>query len=248
MTGFSFSSEFDGEQYSSLSRLVKFNNGLFKSEKQSSFLLKRVLNVVSHEHSIECKKHFGVDVAPGQHSLMVHGDMRWVEYGSRSVIPISWCFVADEYGIVRQYKIKYRGNLRDGAYPDPTRVELLWERSADTEKEIAAKIAAAPAAQESTPEKPASMHIGIIGKRQLITAKVIAIRQFETANRFHYYDSGVRNQTILDVDGNVVVYWNLIGDAEVGNTVVFSGMIKDHTEYKGVKQTVVSRATKVIVM
>lgn len=73
---------------------------------------------------------------------------------------------------------------------------------------------------------------------------------------YHYYDDGVRHiYTFRDADGNCIVWKtaNPLGmfvitdeteeweDAKVGGIVKLKATVKEHGEYKGVKQTVITR-------
>ena len=51
--------------------------------------------------------------------------------------------------------------------------------------------------------------------------------------------------TGVDTDQGFVLYWNTLDTAEANDVVTFDARIKDHGEKDGVKQTVVSRATKI---
>lgn len=71
---------------------------------------------------------------------------------------------------------------------------------------------------------------------------------------YSYYDDGTRHiYTFRDADGNCFVWktqkvidcydeqteeWT---DAEVGDTIVMKATVKEHSEYKGTKQTVITR-------
>lgn len=71
---------------------------------------------------------------------------------------------------------------------------------------------------------------------------------------YSYYDSGIRHiYTLRDEDGNCLVWktqkvidfydkesdeWI---DAEVGDTIEMKATVKEHSEYKGTKQTVITR-------
>lgn len=240
MSGFHFYAD-GGEQFKSLSGLIKFNNGLFKSDKQAWVICNRVFTKIRVDDG-SYQQHYNINVDIGDYIYIVEGIMSWTDYGSRSKIPVSWFFIADEFGIKKQFKLKFKGNLRDGAYPDPSRTELLWERPANVvlpEKKVAAPVVKA--------DEPASEWIGKVGQRTVFKGKVLSVNEYQTTSRFHYYDSGVRIRTTVDVDGSVVVYWNSLADAAKGDSIEFVATVKDHTEYNGKKQTVVSRAAKVVV-
>ena len=83
-----------------------------------------------------------------------------------------------------------------------------------------------------------SRHIGTIGERREFTGKVV----FVTSGEGNY---GTWFLTGVDTDQGFVLYWNTLDTAEANDVVTFDARIKDHGEKDGVKQTVVSRATKI---
>ena len=82
-------------------------------------------------------------------------------------------------------------------------------------------------------------HIGEIKQRLEMTGtveKVISLGYTQVS----YYTSVERFMTKINVDGNVVVYFgNNI--ANEGDEITFKATVKEHGEYKDVKQTIVQR-------
>ena len=126
--------EFHGQDkdiFMSLKGLVNKNNGVWKSTKQRWF----VMNKLVGEHDkrtdrSQAKEFFGVDIDPddGETLITVDAIARWADYGSRSQVPVRYGFVVDDYGVRRFYKIGNKGNMRDGASPDPAKTKLDWTR------------------------------------------------------------------------------------------------------------------------
>lgn len=250
---FRFSSDADQDVYKTLGSLVKFNNGFFKSAKQSNFVLSekfswawvRPSEVKTDEERAQYERnsvgYFNIPVDARVNTVYhVSATTQWAEYGRRSVRRVAWVFVCDRFGVVAQYKLRFI-YANDGASSsvDPTKTELLWSRPADAVmpslfEEEEKRIAAAVAANAN------KTFIGKVGERIELTAKIVSVKQFE-GQSFSYYDSGVRTMTVLeDADGNRLMYWNALGSK--GETVRFKATVKAHQEYKGVKQTVLSRA------
>lgn len=227
---FQFSSSFDGDMHKTLTGLVKFNNGQFKSVKQASYLTKMIKR---HREGLDAvdsvRKNFGIDMTETQWIATVDAYMRWADYGSDSYRPITWVFVMDEHGVVAQYKLKYVGSMRQGTSVDPTRTEVLWQRTAEV----------VPLEKPVVVEEKPSEHVGSVGVRTVIRGIVKSVIEFDR-QRFHYYDSGVGCITRLDVDGSDIVYFGNLG-ADKGDTVEVKATIKQHGEYKGRKQTVIAR-------
>lgn len=84
----------------------------------------------------------------------------------------------------------------------------------------------------------ASQHVGTVGKREVFTAKLVSLKGFESA-------FGVRVLARFeDASGNVLTWWTSgdAGFAETeGETYTFKATVKKHDDYKGTKQTVLTR-------
>lgn len=87
-----------------------------------------------------------------------------------------------------------------------------------------------------------SVHFGTIGKRAVFNLTVIAFSDFDS-------DYGTRRLVrFLDEVGNVATWWtspSAAGDFEVGTHATVKATVKEHGDYKGTKQTVLSRAALV---
>lgn len=90
-------------------------------------------------------------------------------------------------------------------------------------------------------EKSPKEHVGTVGKREVFSITVRAVRCFEG-------DYGVRSLVRMeDASGNILIWWT--GEApewaEEGESHDVKGTVKKHDEYKGTPQTVVSRVALV---
>lgn len=65
-----------------------------------------------------------------------------------------------------------------------------------------------------------------------------------THNYVTYYGEGVLN-SMKDTNGNVITYFGSRSLGEKGDKITFSAKIKKHDEYKGIKQTIIQRPTKI---
>lgn len=225
---FEFSTEFDGNSYKTLTNLVKSNNGQFKSYKQAQFLTKTYRALRQFDNVESVRANFGIEMTESQYVVMVNAYTRWVNYGSDSYRPVTWVFVMDEHGVVAQYKLGYVGTMRQGTSPDPSKTQQLWARTG----------AVTPLEQPEQPVVAPSEHIGQVGSRMTFEGMIKSVTTF-FRRRVSYYDSGVGYLTRVLVDGNEVVYFGQLG--EKGATVKFVATVKEHGEYNGRKQTVVSR-------
>jgi hypothetical protein len=228
-----FASEWDENASRTLATLVKYNNGLFKSEKQAAFILKTFPRDAggkwSQELADSALRYYGVELPEGTVMTRIEALMRWTDYGVRSVRPVSWIYVMDSIGIVAQYKLGYVGDMRQGTSPDPSKTKLLFSRDTPVSPITDKPVVKA----EST-----SNHIGSVGSRITIKAKIVMVKEFE-GQKFHYYDSGLRTLTRLVSEGNDIVYFGYLGDK--GAEIEMKCTIKEHSVYNGAKQTVISR-------
>ena len=128
----------DKDIFMSLKGLVNKNNGVWKSTKQRWFVMnKLVADYDKQKDRRQAKDFFGIDMNPDDGETMVYVDAiaRWAEYGSRSQVPVRYGFIVDDYGVKRFYKIGNKGNMRDGASPDPEKTKLEWTRPDDVDVE-----------------------------------------------------------------------------------------------------------------
>jgi len=85
-----------------------------------------------------------------------------------------------------------------------------------------------------------SQHLGTVGQRYCFNLTVRAMRSYEG-------DYGVRTMVRFDdPSGNVLVWW-ASGEPEwleTGDTITVAGTVKKHDEYRGIKQTLLSRVSQ----
>jgi hypothetical protein len=91
----------------------------------------------------------------------------------------------------------------------------------------------------------ASQYIGTVGSRERVTATLVFTTDFET-------NFGVTHlYKFKDEAGNILVwfassvYYNTVTgqDINIGDTVTLNATVKSHEDYKGVKQTIITRCT-----
>lgn len=236
---FSFDSIYDEETFGSFRKLMKYNDAMFKSSKQANFFKNSSREIKEFE-----VKNFGLNSEDiGSNMIIINATTQWANYGARSIIPVMWAFVFDQFGIKKEYKLGIYGNMRDGAGVEPKKTKLIFSRPDDAVLPQFAEIE--KKAVEESPFKNSNF-IGSEGSRMNFSGIVDSVREFQ-GTPMHYYDTGIRVQTIINVDGNQVVYWNSLKGAEKGDKVEFSAMVKEFSVYKEIKQTIISRATKVVV-
>lgn len=244
MNNFYWDTEQDGNAFKTFSSLVKYNGGMFKSLKQANYLTSSKPFTYlwndpkeNDEERIKAntknaKDYFNVELdAKTQCMAILKATVRWADYGQKSQRRAEWVFVWDKYGVVAQYKLHFI-YTSGGAVVNPKKTELLFKRDPN---------ASLPVFEEPVaPEVPSSNYIGTVGKREEFVLTVKMVREFQ-GQSFSYYDSGLRIMTVMEtVAGDKVVYWNRVG--EVGEKLLVKATVKAQDEYKGVKQTTLSRA------
>lgn len=109
-----------------------------------------------------------------------------------------------------------------------------YERAMGQRAEREAEAAARAAAKAALPE---SSHIGAVKDRLEIEASVTRTRIFDNA-----YGETLMVEAVTD-SGDIVVWWasSCPSDIKVGVRIVGKATVKDHKEFRGDKQTVVTR-------
>lgn len=124
---FDFDSNADQIAFRMFSRVIK-QGGVWEKQGQRYAALQRGATRDDQEFLLS---HFGVAIKQGQVVATVHAHTSWASYGSRSIIPQLFMFVLDDVGVVAKYKIRGKGNLKQGWRPDASKTELKWQRDAD---------------------------------------------------------------------------------------------------------------------
>ena len=185
----------------------------------------------------------------------------WVKNFARAAEVEDWLrsIEYDDYWCDNEFAISVRsawnvyGKLSDG---QSAAICKIIDKAAARKAEWAAKRQAEQAQAAAT-----SNHIGVVGERQQFELKVVGVYEYDKP-KFHYHDSSVGYITVMEDDaGNRVVYMNQLSEkgeddygyetwrtASKGDTVLFMAKVKSHGERDGVKQTIVQRPTKIVVI
>lgn len=177
MAGFEWNSAEDSDLFRSLSSLVKYNNGLFKSKGQAGFMMKQAAPADATKPEW-MRDHYGIDgVQSDQRIIEVRASMVWQGretgfVGPQSYRPIAWVFVIDGAGVVGQYKLRF--TMYDVGHfgVNASKTESLWSRPS----EIAEKAEDMIAQQErEKAEKAANATPAPEGRHQ-VTGKIVSTR------------------------------------------------------------------------
>lgn len=91
--------------------------------------------------------------------------------------------------------------------------------------------------------KSISEHVGQVGDKLEIVVTYTHTAQWANNYGYGYWTEGVTNlHTFKDEQGNILVWkTELFIDADEGTKMLLKGTVKEHSDYKGIKQTVMTR-------
>ena len=123
---------------------------------------------------------------------------------------------------------------RSDTIKEHVRLQVLPRRDEFMAVVEADKVAQAQREAELEAKRSKSIHVGEVGQRIVIETTITFSKGFEG-----FYGTTFIN-SLEDADGNVFIYrGNKLGDA--GELVCLKATIKEHSEYNGVKQTIINR-------
>lgn len=229
--GFHFDSEWDGEMYKSLASLVKYNDGIYKSPKQR-YVLEKKIKDQARTNKAELKNWFNVDLDDDQtqKAIVVKGMASWAA-GIKGQRPVSWVFVLDDLGVVKKYKLKYKGDLRSGTAPDPEKTQLEFQRNDNTitskiddfrNQETSDKEEREKKAKEKE-SKPKGKHIGSTGEKISVSGTLELSSGPKYGEFGEYYINKIRTD-----DGDLILnFGKSLGNK--GDKIKVKGTVKKHS-------------------
>ena len=219
-----------GDAFKTLSTLIKFNQGAWKSTKQRTFMDQKILIQADgcYPRDADNARMFGIELVGDQKGLILEGFSRFASYGHKSLRFSSWFFVLDEVGIVAQYKLKHTYKA-GGSSIDPAGTKTLFKRQETVEAPVAPVV-----------EVKETFHVGVEGTRQ-----VLFLKEKKVIDR-GYGNFGQQFLSILEDDaGNTFFYNAMLGqcdEEERKNGLELNVTIKSHIVTKsGDKVTVIAR-------
>lgn len=237
----------DKDQFMSLKGLVNKNNGVWKSTKQRWFVMNRLVPQHEKDRAPEQnERFFGIKTEEGQTLVTPEAMARWAEYGARSMVPVRYGFVVDDYGVVKHYKIGNKGNMRDGAQPDPSKTKLVWTRpdNVDVQHLI-------PDPEEERKRKKqefmgklgvgSGKYIGEEGKRLEIGEVELDFKKHMDSVQVAYNVNYDKYWNVYkDGEGNIIYHNGKESPLEKGEKAIMTATVKKHlVSKKGEKVTVV---------
>lgn len=243
----------DEDAQMSLGRVIK-NNGFFKSQAQSKFILsgkyfdiwtKRYIHESTEfvERQKLVKNAFGITINEGQEILLVRAISIFANYGYKSRRKTEWAYVIDKEGVVEQHKLHFiYADLKHYGEVNVSATERLWRRT-DHEIPNYKTVEECKAIDDAKriAENANTTFIGEIKQRIEFVGTVKSIVSMGLKN-FGYNNviEGFRT-IIITADGNTIVYWGKLANVIEGNCIKFKATIIGHDEYNFVKQTIVNR-------
>jgi len=235
---FTWHSENDGDLYGSFSGLIKNNQGIFKSAKQAKYFSR----FEGRTDTDALKKFFNVKLFPGERAIDVSGSAVWAR-GARGMRPVTWIFILDDLGVVRKYKLKYKGDMAKGTGPDPKKTALEWQREdADDAvrafKQSAKDLRQADATAAADASANQGIHVGDIKERIRGQAATIEKIFGPLEGQFGmFYVNRIRTS-----EGNLLVYFgNQLGSDGEAITIDFSVGKHDKDKRTGEPSTIIKR-------
>jgi hypothetical protein len=226
-----YGEEIGRDQFISLQRLLKLNDGLWKSEKQRKFIFSKWTTDEEFVNDSWISKH--INVQKSCKYIIIEGFVSFGHGMGKGHRPITYTYEVDHAGIKRRFRTRYQGNMRDGV--SIKNVEVDWERTV----EVPDLPQEEPEASQEEKMVPVSQWFGEIGKRyNALKLTVKFTTGFDTAYGYCFLNK------MEDEEGNVFV-WFSSNCLETGTTYTMNGTVKDHSEYNEVKQTVLTRCMKV---
>lgn len=226
----------DDEKFRAFAGMIKKNNGIYYSDKQRWFLQKKYnwtkpeVGMGFRDDIKGMKDYFNIDMKPDEKAIGASGYVAWAAYGGKSIRPVSWYFVCDDYGVVAQYKLKYKGDMRKGTGPDPSKTQLLWKRDDKLAQPAIDALKKERTDREEEHKKelaalPPSHHVGKVGERiRNQMANIEASFGPKQGAYGSYYVTKLRND-----NGDVLVsFGNEIGKR--GDRVKISYRVKKHSQ------------------
>ena len=244
--------EFYGKEkdiFMSLKGLVNKNNGVWKSDKQRWFVTNKLLFPDDlRANKAQVKDFFGVDIDPdaGERLVTVDAVAIWA-HGAKGQVPVRYGFVLDDYGVKKFYKIGNKGNMRDGAAPDPSKTKLEWTRPENVDVQ---HLIPDPEEEKKRKKKEFLGKVGLgageyvgdegqrieIGEVELVISKLVD--SYEVAYNVGY--DKFWNMYKRVEDGAVIYHTGKESPLEKGQKAIMTATVKKHLiSKKGDRVTVV---------
>lgn len=223
----------DKDLIQTLDNTIKFNDGVFKTMKQSSFICKMLEQSFGSEFMV---KHAGIDeTSITGKTICLEYEVRFADYGSRSYRRVGYVYEYDKFGVIRKWKLRYSypGNGSHSHVNDKL-TELVFKRGQVNTEHLVEEVKVA--AQSSNWIAP----VGQVVEKQV----TVRFTKVCYANIGYGRTSSSNMVVMHDANGNELTWFGSNDDAfnlKQGDVVTIKGKVKAHNEYNGKKQTVLTR-------
>jgi len=223
-----------------VANLTKNNNGVFKSFAQANFLQ----SALAHDaYSSFEPKHANIEIDPedGTKTACLSKVLQFADYGNRSIRFHTILVEYDRTGIIRVYRIRHK-HSSDGRSSciNPSRTEIEWERygNGDIEHLVVQAREDADRRYAEAQAAAASTYVGEV-KGKVSLQGTVEFTKVVGHGGYHYNPPLM---IVINCDGNRVVWFaSSYPDVSKGNKVNIRGTVKEHSEFRGQKQTVLTR-------
>lgn len=207
--------------------------GSFKSPKQAAFLMK-TCEQYGMSHSNPSYFVDGLVLEEGQSFIVIDGQVRFADYGRRSIRRYGFGFVVDAYGVVKKFKLKFKHDSNGCTYLDSKAAKEEFVRQ-EVSKELIEMLEKAKTEQQY--QKQDLKHVGEVGGKVecLLTVKHISesYSAYGITTCYHFNDA----------EGNKLVWFssrNVGLEKDKEYNMAFT--VKAHQIYKELPSTVITRA------
>lgn len=219
----------------SLDSLVKFNNGVWKSLPQRKFLARVAAETGAASFQPSAA---GLPMPDGRVYFLCSRSIRWADYGYRSRREVLRLYEMDDFGVVRCWKL-HKNYSNNGLYStiNPEKYELLFERQKDADiSTLADQIMAEEKLKKEQQEAMSRQKwLGNPGNKITVVGKVTQAKVVQGA-----FSSLLI--TVETMTGEQAVWFSSSDPGvQVGQVVEMVGKVKDLKEYRGRKQTIMTR-------
>lgn len=207
--------------------------GSFKSPKQATFLMKTCdhfgFSHATPEYFVD-----GLVIEEGQSFIVIDGEVRFADYGRRSIRRYGFGFIVDTYGVVKKFKLKFKHDSNGCTYPDNKAAKVEFVRQ-EVSRELLEMIEQAK--EEQQVQKQDLKHVGEVGGKFECPLTVKHISEsygaYGITTCYHFNDP----------EGNRLVWFssrNVGLEKDKEYNMAFT--VKAHQSYKDLPSTVITRA------
>ena len=196
-----------------------------------------------YEGKVQCDRcgghgYYAIAVCNGQPVLSpLDAGVCWKCGGNGWVID-KWIERTPEY----QAKLDARKQAKREAQHLRTKLEVAKIHAERAERKAIEEAARAERAAQIAAEKAASNYVGEVGQKLVTDCTFIGTAHYERRNFLHGGMETVYIHMFRDRSGNKIIWRTSCGvPADEGQAVRISAAVKEHSEYKDEKQTVVIR-------